>query len=438
MKVGFLPPQDVVFPYMVDTRIPEDTLFFLCEEDFRFWPEKMDWVPSYAARADKVVDQGPRCPTGEPTATRRRAGEETPADRRHPGKGKGKTPVRGTSYHQTQERGNVDPTAGPNWGLSQEVADCIRIATFAHRQKVGNIIWCTYNIQGWPKWAPTNGSALLMFSKQGAREILRNLNEPAGIKKGDIDLVMKSWLKRMGNEYMNEIGFSIVTPPIGHFFSHASDCDPKNFGSEGKIRHATWDAPWVAPGTRVCDDDLHESAENRHRQKYLCQWTKKSVGHFKEFPPDMRLHQSEEFLWRSWEDATLRPPDAVVGEPTATASKKARGSVQRDGVSALGPPGPRKPGRIPEQAPQPPGKAPGSPPVLGCTPKAAGAPPAVTGQDAAASQPPPPPEAEAQQEKLCGRRQRLMRMQNRRRNFRVWADSREQAGSWWYVSDNTC
>ena len=49
--------QEVIIPMVMDARMPEDVLFVLLEEDFRFWPhgEDPDSADDYKARLGEVL-----------------------------------------------------------------------------------------------------------------------------------------------------------------------------------------------------------------------------------------------------------------------------------------------------------------------------------------------------------------------------------------------
>ena len=369
---------------------------------------------------------GPRCPEGEPPASHPLAQEKYPKERRHKGKGKGMTPGVATSYHRSQVKGTCGPEYGPDWGLQREVADLLRMACAAHRQGRGDIMWCTYCCQNKSQYTLTNGTMMLMVSKAGARAILQALHEPTAVECGHIDLMLKDWLKKRAHTPLQDnIGFCIFWPPVGHFHAHASDCDPKKFGSKGIIRAAQWGQKWTCMGTRVSDDVLHAERANRLRQKWTCQFTSK--GHSTNwiaFPKEEDLHETDIYVWKSWVDNS--GPTAESSEPTATASsaKKPRGSAgigwedhsatasSSKAPSRAGPQGPagatcKSPPLLPPKSGRP-GPNPPGPPSTPC---------------------PSPQEATGVQwDNLGERRVRLFRSQKARFNRRVWADNKSQAG----------
>ena len=413
---------------MTDDRWPEDTLFMLLEEDFRFWPSTHEDLEPYLVRGERVYSGGPRCPEGEPTATHPLAQQKYPKDRRHKGKGKGLTPGVATSYHRSQVKGSCGPEHGPDWGLQREVADLLRMACAAHRQGRGDIMWCTYCCQNKSQYTLTNGTMMMMLSKAGASAILQALHEPTAVTCGHIDLMLKEWLKKRAHTRLQEeIGFSIFWPPVGHFSAHASDCDPKKFGSKGIIREAQWGQKWTCMGTRVSDDILHAERANRLREKWTCQFTPKGgSGNWMPFPKDEDLHETDIYVWKSWEDKKLLPTEDS-SEPTATASsaKKPRGSAgigwpagntsagsRSQSSSSKGPVGPnmatcKSPPLLPPKHGRP-GPAPPGPPSTPCLS------PQVGGGE--------------EQADLTAKRERMFRSQRARYNRRVWAHNRSQAG----------
>ena len=59
--------QDVIIPMVKDERMPEDVLFLLFEEDFRFWPqgEDPDRADDYKARLGEVLQKKEEEPLSE-------------------------------------------------------------------------------------------------------------------------------------------------------------------------------------------------------------------------------------------------------------------------------------------------------------------------------------------------------------------------------------
>ena len=301
--------------------MPEDTLYMVFEEDFRWWrpgfdPDEADdygrkTKPTWKTPKEKPVSLPPPAKGGEEGKGKGKKGE------------KGKTPRAQSEWHGGVERGTADPGYGPDWGLRQEVADAIRIANFAHRQGVGHLMNMCWVAQG-HQWTPTNGTMLMMVSKTGARALSSAMQS---LPPGHIDLVWKQWLKSDA-EVQREVGFSFLSPPMGNYTQHISDCDPKLWGEHTAGRPADWDKPFCCAGTRVEEDP-------QRREKWLCQFatTKSKKGRGvtwqAKLPRTDVLHNSEEFWWKSFQEG-YTPGDGTserpFDEPTAAECGTGKGT----------------------------------------------------------------------------------------------------------------
>ena len=144
------------------------------------------------------------------------------------------------------------------------MADSIRIANFAHRQGLGNLMNMCWVAQGRAD-VPTNGTMFMCLNKRGAYALQSAM---ADLDSGHIDLVWKDWLKAEDGR-QDQVGFSYVYPPMGNYTQHISECDPKLYGAHTQGRPPDWGKPFVCPGTR-----LEEDAQRR--EKWLCQFKKKN------------------------------------------------------------------------------------------------------------------------------------------------------------------
>ena len=152
-------------PMCLDRRLPRDTLYLVFEEDYRFFPEgeDIDGCDDYSTRLLRViVDRGLKAMTGPESPPPQDATSSSTAGK-CAGKGKPKPESR---FHGTATRGSSDPSDEINEGFSSNVADLVRWATVAHRNKVGNFMWFGWNHKKKPSelgWG-THG---LMLSKDG-------------------------------------------------------------------------------------------------------------------------------------------------------------------------------------------------------------------------------------------------------------------------------
>ena len=128
----------------LDKRLPRDTLYLVFEEDYRFFPEgeDIDSADDYNKRLLRVIVgrglaalTGPESPPPQDPSSSSTRGKSA-------GKGKPKPESR---FHGTASRGSSDPSDEINEGFSSNLADLVRWATVAHRNKMGNLIWVGWN-----------------------------------------------------------------------------------------------------------------------------------------------------------------------------------------------------------------------------------------------------------------------------------------------------
>ena len=149
--------QDILVPFIMDSWLPEDTLFWICEEDFRFWPPGQD--PDNADNYEKAV-----AALIETREKQGGAGSSLP-----PSQGTSLPPSQqrvATEYHTALTQGMSDE-AEDDKGFCRDVVDMMRIATMCHRHHMGDFIWVS--------WVPSkqrpsrigHGSQCLMLTKFG-------------------------------------------------------------------------------------------------------------------------------------------------------------------------------------------------------------------------------------------------------------------------------
>ena len=323
--------KDVVTPLCLDKRLPLDTLFMVFEEDYRFFPEGQDpdGCDDYGERVVKmVVDRGFAALSGSESPPPQ-SSSSSPS--RGKSSGKGGKPKPESRFHSTSSRGSSDLKDEVNEGFSSNLSDLVRWATVAHRHKVGNLIWV-----GWcpaPQKATQlgKGSHLIMLSQEGAIHMAEAFAD-GEIERGHIDFVLKAWLKS-GNT-AERVGACYVCPQMGGYYSHASGCDPKNFGEDKGGRPSAWEGKEnPASGTRVATDP-------KQRGKYLIQWrgTASANRVWLNCPNDKELVEAK-WKWKSFREPTASEPsgstqetkqeeekdeDDQNPEPTAPRSKRSR------------------------------------------------------------------------------------------------------------------
>ena len=225
---------------VLDERYPSDTLFFVLEEDYRFWPEGedpdgADGYKTRVAEVKKVVKRGTssnkmrKAPVKEEEVAAQSPGASSASGAYRPdAKGRGKGKRIGTEYHHVPVRGSS--TRGhPDEGFKQNVADLIRMATLCHRLGKGDIIWfgwCATGGKKKPSW-PTQGSHGLCVTKPGALAI-RMAMEEGKVKRGHIDLRLLDWLRLPGEARRAKACY--LYPSVGSYFQHPLAATLKTLG----------------------------------------------------------------------------------------------------------------------------------------------------------------------------------------------------------------
>ena len=128
----------------MDRRLPDDTLFMIFEEDFRFYPsgEDPDEADGYGERViSLVVRRGFSALSGvESLPPRSDSRSRSPRRKEFGGKGQGKRKPE-SRFHHTSSRGSSDRDDRTCEGFSSNLADLVRDGTIAHRKRMGNITW---------------------------------------------------------------------------------------------------------------------------------------------------------------------------------------------------------------------------------------------------------------------------------------------------------
>ena len=328
---NFFVSKEVLCDFIMDARFPGDTLFIVMEEDYRFWPagEDPQGCDNYHERLQQLLQEeddmrrsGAYRPDEEDFSV------EAGGEGEH-AKGRGRGIRLAGKYHHTPVRASTT-LSDPNHGLQQEVADLIRMATFASRQNQGEIIWFGWDgsNQQARSW-PTKGSHGLMVTQHGANTIKVGMRDNR-IYRDHIDLTLLQYLRKPLNAFNAKACY--LWPAVGSYFRHPSECDPFQFGADKGGRPAGWNvASRPAKGTRMADD-------TRGRWKCLGQWNgkgKTGTGRYwTYFPDDATLH-SDAYLWFTYGDRTItayadpavqlrRPLQGGFGEQASADPKKER------------------------------------------------------------------------------------------------------------------
>ena len=310
MRIFCLAPlahrQDIGFPYMLDPRHPEDTLFLFSESNFRFYEsdcvEPRTWLPLAINGATKRSlsptspdEKGPESASvshgGAPRRHRSLAGPVS----RYGGAMKSSRPQTRADYH-----------------VAPELRDLIEIATVAHRAGVGEFVWCSWTPADAGTSKPrtctaSSSGCFFMFTQVSARffqDIMTWYNAPN---------VFDLWLLGILNEPTCSLAASYCVPPIGGFPGHPCGSCTR----AGADRTATRREPWAQQGTRA---SLSPPRVHRWLSRFCkkgFQWQAKL-----DVPGNMR-----ELFW-----ATLRPPARwYTNDPTWHSHLRERKWILPDG-----------------------------------------------------------------------------------------------------------
>ena len=264
----------------MDDRLPDDTIYWIIEEDFRFWPPGQD--PDGADNHWELVEEryklpkeggaGSSLPPSHDTA-------KTDEARVH------------TEFHMTHAAGHSDE-GEENQGFCRDVIDMMRIATMCHRNGMGEFIWVS--------WVPSkkspsrigHGSQCLMMTKDGVFAC-KDAKDRGVLTRGHIDLVLQSWLRKPDEAQKAKACY--IYPPIGSYTEHPSECDPKNFGGD-KTRPSGFDS-----GENPCHG-TRNSGDPKGREKAIIQWRPGWKDRpWIPFETEAELHHTDRFLWKSIE-----------------------------------------------------------------------------------------------------------------------------------------
>ena len=298
--------QETLHPFVTDARLPDDTLFWIIEEDFRFSPpgEDPDKADNYEQEGrDRVADVVDLIATTK-------AGSSLPPSQKGSAKGRVEPTAapkklregRGRAYRRPKEaptRGNSNED-DKNHGFSRDVADVMRIATFAHRKKVGDFIWLTFAHRQ-KATRIGHGSACVLLTKFAFDKIAVACHSEE-IERGPIDLVLQAWLRESGEA--NSCRACYVYPPIGSYTEQKSECGVEPTAARKKRASAFTLKAGPCHGAR-------EAGDPKWTSKSLYQWTNEwSERKIFNLPAEAQLH-TREYEWKSW----LQPTSAHPTKP---------------------------------------------------------------------------------------------------------------------------
>ena len=205
--------------------MPDDTLYFIFEEDFEFTDSaaerrRRDTVSAAAGASSSSAM------TPEPPQKKLRA-----------------PPL--------QRDAAPSPSCRTEDWKSTFARDLSILCTAAFRAKVGDFVWLGYQPENcWKKSMksgepnPRFGSHAVAVSKRGAALILEGLKQS---QPDDIDVFFRNWTAKLAAASGS---VSFVWPPVGGFWAHMTECCP----DQVKVREPFWESKWSCQGTRPSHD----------------------------------------------------------------------------------------------------------------------------------------------------------------------------------------
>ena len=265
---------------MIDGRHPEDQLFFVAEQDFRFYKEDcvghFDWIQKLfdLEEADAVeLEDVQAHPAFQGTGSAEDAEPFARSSASSEDQNRGRRRDR-TEFEKKQE----DLPSFRRWQpgtrcrmkeghVSQELSDLVRIVTTAHRQGFGNLVWLSWCGTYKRRATPSHGSTLLALNRFAAHRLLDKIMDS---KPMHFDVWLRDVLIHDNMADSLNIGASYVWPSIGSYDEHLSGCDPKNAGKDG-IRSSDWEASWTQAGVRPT------ARENQDKERWIAKFKKEGA-----------------------------------------------------------------------------------------------------------------------------------------------------------------
>ena len=304
--------QDHALPFCADPRHAPDTLFLIAEEDWRL--RETDCVIASAPQqaqasgsagsassaaaaavetsdpvepAATLMEGEPAAPSGLPPAIAADASAASAWS------------AAANEFWEAPRR----PRAADAAHVSESLQDIVRIITFAHRQKVGDLVWLCWQPHGKGEKASKgraervrSGAMSLALSQKGARQVLDAMTQGT-IAPGHFDVALVRFLELAETK----IAASYLHPPMGSYLEHPSGCDP----SWKHGRPGCWNEAFACPGSRPSQDP-------KRRRKFLGLF-RPSKGPITWTPEIPIESKTEDLRW-----LTFQPePPALEADPNA-------------------------------------------------------------------------------------------------------------------------
>ena len=299
-------------PYMLDERHPEDTLFLVVEEDFRFFDEEGEPIapePQLGKSQQWMAKDIPP-ELREPFASSQESARLSTLQAHWQTRVKyaGATPKSGAKQHTSTEPSfNTRLTKASRTECEQKVSPhmehLVRLVTAAHRLQVGDLVWfCWDEDVEKEKGSPDPQHAItgIAVSIPGARWIKEEITKT---KVWHWDVELKKLLEQ------GKAKASFIFPSVGHYTKHSS-----GILKQGATRETFWGAWFVQQGVRpsLVSDRVRE----------LWRWRDAPQGPQRERVSLVSAISLEEHEWPKLAWKTLFRRDPKMREPIASYDAK--------------------------------------------------------------------------------------------------------------------
>ena len=192
---------------MTDNRMPDDTLYLIFEEDFRFTDE-------YDVKSERIalkinVD-GSAYPSKESLSPCIASGS------------RGIERLRGRYYEVPTKAGAEEYTEE---STSRYLTDLMHLCTHAHRAGRGDLVWLSWAPEGAGPHCKSKrlrgASTLIACTKEGAKGIGEAMGDQS-LSPAHSGVQLREWLRKGGQQI---IKFAYLMPPMGCWAEHVVSVD---------------------------------------------------------------------------------------------------------------------------------------------------------------------------------------------------------------------
>ena len=249
---------------MLDVRHPEDTLFIVAEQDYRFYPEDCvaDWYgvvadvsrPGLDHNRKVIMEDRPEPPSPSPAGDPPSPSPDEDVT----------TKPRDKKRKYIEWFAAQHPTETNQEDISKELRELVQLCNRASMINRGHVVWMGWCPAGKRRSVPSFASHLVCVTKVGAKKMLEGM-ENGKLKKGHWDRVLRGWL--VGENFQNPkvMGACFVWPTVGFYQTHASGCEP---GIGDRVAH--WDQTYIQAGVAP--------TKSEHRARWLACWPADDKG----------------------------------------------------------------------------------------------------------------------------------------------------------------